>query len=179
MTIKDVFNLRKYSLEDMIYHELKAMGKTQFNMTSLSENQLPIPINGTYDTNAILSSVGGEQDLDAGIPIIASDYKMPSLRNFQNHPIPSNYWIPNKQQNNAAINKYSDKGPLGHQILIRKVSNIRTRLVKLLLLLLLVSLLFFSCCCFFLLLLLQNKTKNLILCFCFRSFYFLLLFLHV
>ena len=124
MTIKDVYNLRKYSLEDMIYHELKAMGQTQFNMTSLNENQLPIPINGTYDSNAILSSVGGEQDLDAGIPIIASDYKMPSLRNFQNHPIPSNYWIPNKQQNNAAINKYSDKGPLGHQILIRKVSNI-------------------------------------------------------
>ena len=128
MTIKDVYNLRKYSLEDMIYHELKAMQSSNnssgFNMTSLNENQLPIPINGTYDSNAILSSVGGEQDLDAGIPIIASDYKMPSLRNFQNHPIPPNYWIPNKQQNNAAINKYSDKGPLGHQILIRKVSNI-------------------------------------------------------
>jgi len=113
MTIKDVYNLRQYSLEDMIHHELKGM-KYQLNMTTIP---LPIPANITSNISTTIQ---------------AKEYKMPTFENNNTNtnnerndsssnyyrPIDTKYWTPKRK----AISQYIDKGKstLAHQILVRR-----------------------------------------------------------
>ena len=109
MTIKDVYNLRPYSLEDMVYHELSAM-QTQFNMTTIP---LPIPLRRNATTTSTTTT-----PKDA---ITAKEYRMPTFDSttttMEDYMIPPQFWTPNTDK---AILKYPDSGPLGHQNLVRR-----------------------------------------------------------
>ncbi|KAG7339648.1 sulfotransferase [Nitzschia inconspicua] len=100
MTIKDVFDLRKYSLEDMVHHELYAM-KYQYNMTTA-----PLLL-GEEET---LAEYRDDNNTLQSIPTFT-----PQNVPF-NHPIPPHQWTPPHK----SLGKYTDHGPLGHHILLRR-----------------------------------------------------------
>jgi hypothetical protein len=94
MTIKDVFDLREYSLEDFIQHELLAM-KYQFNMTTapllLGENETLEVYGGTI-ANTVPPHVP------------------------PNHNVDPVYWT----LKDASLGKRTDHGPLGSHVLVRR-----------------------------------------------------------
>ena len=101
MTVKTNFGLRKYSLEDFIYHELKAMKR--FNMTTAS---LMEPVNVTE----------GNDDTDKSIPVIADHYQMPKNVPYDHAILDPEKWNPKTQ---AIINK-PDSSKLSFHNLVRR-----------------------------------------------------------
>jgi hypothetical protein len=97
MTIKDVFDLREYSLEDFVQHELIAM-KYQFNMTTapllLGENET-LDVYGGTDTTIKLTT-------PPNVP--------------ENHNIDPKYW----SLKDNSLGKKTDNGPLGNHVLVRR-----------------------------------------------------------
>lgn len=107
MTIKDVFDLRKYSLEDMVHHELHAM-KYHYHMTTapllLGEEETLAEYRGD-DGKPRSSSSGTAISTAAAPPVVPYD-----------HTITPDQWTPPHK----SLGKYSDNGPLGHHILVRR-----------------------------------------------------------
>jgi len=101
MTITTDYNMRKYSLEDFVYHELKGMKEK--NMTTAP---LMVPINITE----------GHNKSEPEIPVVADHYEMPAKVPFDHAIFDSDKWISRER----AIHKSYDSGPMGRQILVRR-----------------------------------------------------------
>jgi hypothetical protein len=99
MTIKDVFDMRQYSLEDLLQHELMAM-KYSFHMTNapllLGEEETVDIYQSKHSTNVVAATTPPH------VPY--------------NHSVAPQNWTPAHK----SLAKYSDHGPLGHHILIRR-----------------------------------------------------------
>jgi len=101
MTIKTTPGFRKYSLEDFVYHEVKAM--RSWNMTTAP---LMEPVNILEGNNAT----------DLSIPVLAELYKIFESVPFDHAVLDAEEWTPP----NYAILKKPDGGPFGPHKLVRK-----------------------------------------------------------
>jgi len=108
MTVKTNFDLRKYSLEDFVFHELKAM-KT-FGMTN---SPLMVPVDVKE----------GNNETDPSIPTVADHYEFPSVP-LDHAVLDPSKWNPK----NKALIKKPDRGPLStHSLLRRGVYSLQLR----------------------------------------------------
>jgi hypothetical protein len=101
MTIKTTPGFRKYSIEDFVYHEVKAM--RSWNMTTAP---LMEPMNVLEGNNAT----------DTSIPVLAEHYKISERVPFDHAVLNAEKWTPP----NYAILKKPDRGPFGAHKLVRK-----------------------------------------------------------
>lgn len=104
MTVRDVYNLRNYTFEDFVFHEVKAM-RDQFNM-STADPLLPDLVgsgsNGTTTTGTTTTDRVPEP---------------PHHVPFGHAVLDPALWTPPHK----ALNTYTDrKHPLGHQVLLRR-----------------------------------------------------------
>eukprot|EP00536_Pseudo-nitzschia_multiseries_P013098 jgi/Psemu1/290681/fgenesh1_pg.539_\ len=117
MLIRDDFKLRDYSLEDLIYHELKAM-KGKFSMTNAP---LPVPLfaNGTaMETETETNNINNNNNRDPSIPVHADHYRMP-----ESIEIPPGHLVSNSQQwkpPKMAMIKKPDNGPFRSENFVRR-----------------------------------------------------------
>lgn len=100
MTVKVNHNLRKYSLEDFVFHELKAMKK--FGMTN-APLMVPVDIKE------------GNNETDPSIPTIADHYELPSVP-LDHAVIDPAKWKPKTK----ALVKKPDQGPLSKHGMLRR-----------------------------------------------------------
>ncbi|KAL3923451.1 MAG: hypothetical protein SGILL_001651 [Bacillariaceae sp.] len=103
MTIKDVYDMRQYGIEDMIQHELMSM-KYQFNMTTA-------PLLLGEEENLDVYREGKNYSSAGTAPSLTEPPHVP-----YDHSINPNHWAPPHK----ALGKKSDYGPLGNHILVRR-----------------------------------------------------------
>lgn len=104
MTVRNNYSLRKYSLEDFVFHELKAMKK--YNMTTAP---LIVPVNASSNSNSTF---------DHSVQVIADHYQFPDAVPFDHAVLDPRAWNPK----NKAIHKTTDgkDRDLGAHILLRR-----------------------------------------------------------
>jgi hypothetical protein len=100
MTVKTTPGFRKYSIEDFVFHEVKAMRRWNMTTAPLME-----PVNVLEGNNAT----------DPSIPVLAEHYKMPETVPFDHAVLDAEQWTPK-----LAILKKPDIGPFGFHFLVRK-----------------------------------------------------------
>ena len=100
MSVKTNHNVKKYSLEDFIFHELKMM--KDFKMTT---TPLMIPV-GIQE---------GNNETDPSIPTLADHYEFPNVPSDHAKMDPTKW-----KRKYKALQLKPDRGPLGSQIILRR-----------------------------------------------------------
>ncbi len=100
MSVKTNHNIKKYSLEDFIFHEFKMMKDFKMTTTPL---MVPVDIKE------------GNNETDPSIPTLADHYEFPIVPKDHAEMDPKQW-----KRKFKAIRMYPDKGPLGHEILLRR-----------------------------------------------------------
>jgi len=110
MIVRDVFDLRQYSVEDLLVYELTAM-KEKFRMTTA-----PLPTRTVPNTTTTTNNNSRSSSATTPTTSNYSGYAMPKTVPFD-HPRPVKEWRPKQEM---AILKKPDTGPLRNHNCVRR-----------------------------------------------------------